>query len=98
MGSLQVTNACESKRIVHSNNFALAIYSLEFNIVADAEIHEWVMPKRWLTKIPTENANILAFQLKKLTIAQSHKQSRKLTLEGLVWLQLGVQSACRQLN
>ena len=53
MGSLQVTNACESKRIVHSNNFALAIYSLEFNIVADAATHGWGMPKNADKKLNT---------------------------------------------
>ena len=80
-GSLQVTNACGSKSIVHSNNFALEIYSLEFNIVTYAYTHTWVgMPKRGLTinEVDKDNAQMLAFKVKELAIARSHKQLRKL--------------------
>ena len=43
MGSLQLSNARESKSIVHSNNFELSKYSLEFNNIAYADTLGWAM-------------------------------------------------------
>ena len=49
-----------------------------------------------LSEVASENEKILAFKLKKLAIARSHKQSRKLTHpRGVIWLvslQLDMQS------
>ena len=46
MGSLQVSNTDGTNILLQSNHFALAVYSIEFNIVTYADTLGWECQKQ----------------------------------------------------